>query len=203
MILYRSVMQQNREIKQIEAPAWFAIDAVAQRYEALFGEFTWAEGRSLEEEKRQRGRLGHPQAAYLRSYLVMVEEKFESMPDLRDYLCEHPALVWALNYRLVNDETSPYGFSVERSVPSAGHLGVMLRMLGDEEVADLLIQSAQRVLSEDGLAETVVVLDTKHQYAYVRQNNNLHPPPERLTRADNHGGTWIVDLALNPRLIKV
>lgn len=183
MILHRAVMQQNREIKTIEAPSWFANDPIAQRYEALFGELAWKNECGLTEEGRRRGRLGHPLAAYLRSYLVMVEEKIESMPKLRQYLCEHPALVWVVDYRLVSDASSPYGFAVEASVPSAGHLGVVLRRVKDDDLAALLTQSAQRVLTEDTPSPSVVVLDVKHQYAYVRQNNAWHPPLERFDPA--------------------
>ncbi len=41
MILQRGVMHQNRAIEELEAPSWLAIDRVAQRDAALFGELVW------------------------------------------------------------------------------------------------------------------------------------------------------------------
>ncbi len=198
MILHRTVRQQNREWHRIEVPAWFALDRVAQRYEQLFGEFDWEWVAERDETGRARGRLPHPQRAYLRSYLVMVEEKIESMPKLRQYLCEHPALVWLIGYRVVSDATSPYGFAVDTSVPSAGHLGAVLRALEERCLVELLAQSAQRTLADDGPGPRTVVLDVKHQYAYVRQNNGRQYVPERFNPARQPRGDRDCRLGFKP-----
>ena len=102
MILHRAVMQQNRTIAEIRAAEALADDAVAQGYEAWFEELDWGENRESAQDGRRPGRLGQPRRAYLRSFLVMVEEKIETMPDLRAFLVRHPALVWGVEYRLVS-----------------------------------------------------------------------------------------------------
>jgi hypothetical protein len=136
----------------------------------------------------------------VRSYLVMVEEKIESMPKLRAYLCEHPALVWLMEYRLVADGGCPEGFDVERSVPSAGYLGVKLRQLDDEMLTALLQQSATRVLQADSAiaGERTMVIDVKHQYANVRQNNLRHAHAERFNPARQPRGDKDCRLGFKP-----
>lgn len=198
MILHREVRQQNRQINGFEAPSWFAHDKVAQRYEAMFAEFDWTEVPEVDEQSKRVGRLPHPARAYLRSYLVMVQEKIESMPKLREYLCEHPALVWLLEYRLVADADSPEGFDVQGSVPSAGHLGVKLGQLETAHLSSLLRQSAQRVLQADVQPMATLVVDVKHQYAYVRQNNLRHVQPERFNPARQPRGDVDCRLGFKP-----
>jgi hypothetical protein len=82
MILHREVVQQVRSRQRFEAPAWFAHDKVAQRYEAMFAEFEWEAVEAIKAEGQRVGRLPHPMRAYVRSFLVMVTEKVESMPKL-------------------------------------------------------------------------------------------------------------------------
>src|SRR5215831_13057240 len=198
MILHREVRQQNREWYAFEAPSWFAYDKVARRYEALLGSVDWTAVREIDEQGVRVGRLPHPARAYIGSYLVMVEEKIESMPKLRAYLCEHPALVWVLDYRLVADAERPEGFAVERSVPSAGHLGVKLGQLDAGQLASILQQSAQQVLKEDRQSCRTLVMDVKHQYAYVRQNNLRHAWPERFNPGQQPRGDPDCRLGFKP-----
>lgn len=155
----------------IRAPAHFAYDPVAQRCAGLFEWLDWSLVPEKDDSVPQRGRLPHPEAAYIKAYLVMVQQKLTCHTELYDYLCDHPALVWGMGWRLVADETSVYGFDVEASVPTARHLRRKLGQL-DALVLDRLlghtVQHAVRVMPE--LGETVSI-DTKHIYAYVKENN--------------------------------
>ncbi len=164
-------MQQNRQVVRVEAPEWFQYDAVAQRYEALFEMLDWRVVPENDDQVVQPGRLAHPEAAYIKALLVMLTEKQEYVTDVYDYLCEHPALVWVVGFRVKADRQSPYGFKVMESVPSAGHLRRKLRSLDPKVLTDLLagtIQALREVIP--GVGESVI-LDVKHIYAYVKENN--------------------------------
>lgn len=163
--------QQNRQVVVIHAPPHFAYDPVAQRYEALFGWLDWRVVPEKDDSLPQRGRLPHPAAAYIKAYMIMVNQKLDYQTDLYDYLCDHPALVWVIGWRLVADEGSPYGFDVAASVPSARHLRRQLGALDTRVLATLLTQTVQQaVVVMPGLGETVS-MDTKHIYAHVKENN--------------------------------
>ncbi len=164
-------MQQNREVVRVEAPAWFEYDAVAQRYEALFEMLDWSVVPEHDDQVVQPGRLAHPESAYIKALLVMLTEKHEYVTDVYDYLCEHPALVWVVGFRVKADRQSPYGFKVAETVPSAGHLRRKLRDIDLSVLTRLLagtVQALRAVLP--GLGESVIV-DVKHIYAYVKENN--------------------------------
>lgn len=141
-----------------------------KRYEGLF-EPIRAKLEAEVEAQNPRGRLPHPERAYVQAYLVMLEEHHQHVSHLHRYLLEHPALVWALEFRLVPDSRNGLGFNLEKSVPSVGHLRRKLRALDMEILKVLLsetVQQAREVMPE--IAETVAI-DVKHIYAYVKENN--------------------------------
>jgi hypothetical protein len=155
----------------IRAPAHFAYDPVAQRYEELFEQLEWSGALEKDDRLPQRGRLPHPEAAYIKAYLVMVNENFDYKTDLYAYLCDHPALVWVVGFRLVAEATSVYGFDVAASVPGARHLRRKLGALDQRVLTALLAQTVQQAVAVmPGLGETVSV-DVKHLYAHVKENN--------------------------------
>lgn len=163
----------------IQAPAHFAYDPVVQRYEELFGWLDWRIVPEKDDNLPQQGRLPHPAAAYIKAYLVMVNQKLDYQTDLYDYLCDHPALVWLIGFRLVAAERSPYGFDVAASVPSARHLRRKLSALDTHVLAALLTQTVQQAVAVmPGLGNTVSV-DVKHIYAYVKENNPRVDLPDR------------------------
>jgi hypothetical protein len=171
MILQREVLLQNRTVAWVSAPEWFAYDLVAQRYEVLFAYLDWTKVPERDESRPWRGRLPHPEAAYIKAYVVMICEGKDFVTDLRRYLVEHPALVWLLGFRVVPDPHSPYGFDLEASVPTARHLRRKLRQMEASILSALLADTVATLAAEiPGLGETVS-LDTKHIYAYVKENN--------------------------------
>jgi hypothetical protein len=179
IILEREVRQQDRTVVVMHAPPHFAYDPVARRYEALFVWLDWTQVPEKDDSRPQRGRLPHAEAAYLQAYLVMVNEKLDYHTELHDYLCEHPALVWSMAWRLVADDRSVHGFDVTASVPTARHLRRKLGQLNTCHLDRLLaqtVQHARRLMPE--LGDTVSV-DTKHIYAYVKENNARVQVPQR------------------------
>jgi hypothetical protein len=183
----------------MRAPAHFADDPVAQHYEDLFEWLEWSAVPENDDSLPRRGRLPHPEAAYIKAYLVMVNQKLDYHTDLYDYLCDHPALVWLIGFRLVADKHSPYGFDVAASVPSARHLRRKLGTLDRRVLVALLAQTVQQAVAVmPGLGETVSV-DVKHIYAYVKENNPRvevkdRYDPNRQPRGDPDWGSSAITI---------
>jgi hypothetical protein len=96
------------------------------------------------------------------------------MSHLRDYLIEHPALVWLLGFELKPDPTAPHGFNVAASVPSRKQLGRVLRDLDNAALQFLLTRTVQ-IIGEQLPPELrfgdEISMDTKHILAWVAENN--------------------------------
>jgi hypothetical protein len=172
-------MLQSRERVMVKVPDWLGYDEVAQRYERWMSDLDWSQIAEIDEGQARRGKLPHPERAYLGAFIVMVEEKLTSGSALRRYLCEHPALVWLLGWRVVPDEHSVYGFDVQRSVPVAGHLRAKLRTLEPGTLRALLSSTLQVAQALMPNLQQSVVLDVKHIYAPVKENNPRQYVAER------------------------
>src|SRR6266566_1370594 len=147
-----------------------AADALVQRYRALFALLDWT---PLEapEPATGPGRPAHPKSAFAKAFLVRVCEKKASMPALRAFLREHPLLVLELGFRPTLDVQQPYGFDVQRTLPTVRWLNEQLRTFDPRLLADLFAQTIQALLQEiPGLGE-VVSFDVTHIYAHVKENN--------------------------------
>ncbi len=147
-----------------------AADALVQRYRALFALLDWT---PLEapEPATGPGRPAHPKSAFAKAFVVRECEKKASMPALRAFLREHPLLVLELGFRPTLDVQQPYGFDVQRTLPTVRWLNEQLRTFDPRLLADLFAQTIQALLQEiPGLGE-VVSFDVTHIYAHVKQNN--------------------------------
>jgi len=117
------------------------------------------------------GRPAHPKSAYAKAFLLRVCEKKASMPALRTFLLEHPLLVLELGFRPTLDVAQPYGFDVQRTLPTVRWFNEQLRTFDPRLLADLFAQTVQALLQEiPGLGE-VVSFDVTHIYAHVKENN--------------------------------
>lgn len=190
IILQRNVQLQNRAWVNIQAPLWFRDDRVAQRYEELFSLLNWSnEADESVYQTNQVGRLPHPETAYIKAYMVMIEEKKAYVSELWKYLLEHPVLIWLLEFRLVPDETSPYGFDVERSLPCERHLRRKLHQLDILNLNDFLVQTIKAARELEPEFGEVVSVDVKHIYAHVKENNpkayvNERHDPQKQPQGD-------------------
>lgn len=113
-----------------------------------------------------------PLAAYVAAYLVKLDQQLPTFASLRRFLRDHPALIWALGFPLVNDPTQPHHFNVEASLPTQRHFSRKLSEIPNEVLQNLLdgqVSWLQRRL-DDAFGQ-VVSLDTKHILAWVRENN--------------------------------
>lgn len=146
-------------------------DPLIQDYRAFFALFDWSVVERWEAARSGRGRPPHPASAYLKAFLLRIREGLQYTKELRDYLLQHPLLVIELGFTLVLDHEAPYGFDVERTLPSRYWLGEKLRCLDPRLLSDLLASTVQALKAEiPGLGE-VVAFDVKHIYAWVKENN--------------------------------
>ncbi len=146
------------------------VDPVVQRYRGLFALFDWT---ALEPAATSSGpgRPAHPSSAYVKALLVRISEHLSSTPRWRASLLDHPLLVLELGFRPHLDLTAPYGFRVNQTVPSVGHLNAILRTMESQGLSALFAQSVHALQAEiPGLGE-VVAYDVKHIYANVKENN--------------------------------
>ena len=146
-------------------------DPVVQYYRQFLALFDWSVVPERSPAPHQPGRPAHPESAYVKALLVQVCEGHEYLTDLRTFLIRHPLLVLELGFRPHLDLRQPYGFDVERTVPSRRWLGEKLRHLDHCVLQDLLHATVQALKEEiPGLGETVA-FDVKHIYAWVKENN--------------------------------
>lgn len=159
---------------RVELPGFVADCAVARKYLDLLGPLDWANFPERDPHRPWPGPTPAPRAPFVAAYLVKLHEGKEYMSDLRDYLVEHPALVWVLGFPLKPSDQFPWGFAVEASLPSARHLGRVLRSMPNEAL-QFLLDSTVCLLGQELPPEVhfgqAISLDTKHILAWVAENN--------------------------------
>jgi hypothetical protein len=132
-------------------------DPLVADYRAFFAELDWS---AVERWQAQRspfyGSHGHPLSAYLKAFLVRIQEGLRYAKQLRAFLLKHPLLVIELGFQLVLDASQPYGFDVEATLPTRFWLGEKLRQL-DRSLLTELLAGTVRSLQEEipGLGEVV------------------------------------------------
>ncbi len=147
-------------------------DPLVADYRAFFALFDWSVvDRWQARQSACCGSHGHPLSAYLKAFLLRIKEGLRYSTDLRRFLLLHPLLVIELGFVLHLDASAPYGFDVEKSLPTRYWLGQKLRELDRGLLTDLLAATVRDLKEEiPGLGETLVV-DVKHIYAWVAENN--------------------------------
>jgi hypothetical protein len=122
--------------------------------------------------QRRTGWRTVPLAAYVGAFLVKLELQLTTFGHLHRFLRQHPALIWALGFPLVPDNSQPCGFNIEASLPTQRHFSHKLTSLPNEVLQNLLdseVSWLQQQLGAD--FGQVVSWDTKHILAWVKENN--------------------------------
>jgi len=155
-------------------PTFVQESAVAMRYLRLLGPLDWAH--FPERNLDTRWTLPPvPFAPFVAACLVKLNEQHVYMPQLRDYLVEHPALTWLLGFPLVPSRHTPWGFDVQASLLTARYFTRMLRKIPNA-ICQYLLDETVCLLQAELATEVddfgqAVSLDTKHILAWVRENN--------------------------------
>lgn len=163
-------------------------DPLVAEYRAFFALLDWSIVERWGNQQSSRGRPAHPEAAYVKAFLIRIREGFIYTAQLRQFLRSHPLLVLELGFHLVLDFTHPFGFNVEKTLPSRQWFTTKLRELDRGLLTDLLAGTVQALQAEiPGLGE-VVSFDVKHLYAWVQQNNERAFVPERYDKTKRLAG---------------
>src|SRR5262249_23981581 len=115
-------------------------------------------------------------APFVAAYLIKLHEGKRYMSELRDFLCDHPALVYFLGFEPVLDPNLSHGFNVELTVPKRRHLSTVLRTLSNQTLLFLLTASVQllrarlRPEQQSSFGDTIAA-DTQALVAWVKENN--------------------------------
>jgi hypothetical protein len=159
-----------------------AHDPVVQRYRRLFALFEWSVVPPRAADRAWPGPEPHPQTAYIKVLLVKLCEGYSYITQLRRFLVEHPLLVLDLGFLPVLDESQPYGFDVQRTVPGDRWLRYQQQTLDPALLHDLLVATVHALLTEiPGLGE-IIAIDVKHIYAWVKENNPRESMKDRFCK---------------------
>jgi hypothetical protein len=155
-------------------PSFVRQSPVAHRYLELLGPLPWTDF-----PQRDTHLNGYdqpmPYTAFAAICLVKLDQHLVSMGHLRQYLVDHPALLWLLGFPLIPEAKLPWGFNTEASLPTQRHLTRMLRQIPNaffQTLLDSTVRLIQAELDELGLQlGECIAMDTKHILAWVKQNN--------------------------------
>lgn len=182
MILASSRFDQSTLASLLE------VDAVVSDARAFFSLLDWSIVEYWESQQSPRGRPAHPESAYLKAFFLRIRQGFVYTTQLRAFLVKHPLLVIELGFHLVLDFTQPYGFDVEKTLPTRQWLSKKLRQLDRGLLTDLLAGTVHALQNEiPGLGE-VVSFDVKHLYAWVQENNERVYVKDRYDKTQRLAG---------------
>jgi len=158
-------------VDQRELAAKLERDPIVQRYRSFFALLDWTQVPDRERDRPWPGSTPHPETAYIKALLVKLCEQKAYVTDLRCLLVEHPLLVLELGFQPCLDLSADYGFDVEQTVPCDRWLRHKQQSLDNALLRALFRETVQALQQEiPGLGETIVV-DVKHIYAWVQENN--------------------------------
>ncbi len=155
-------------------PSFVRQSPVAMRYWRLLSPLAW----DLFPERdlcRNYGQPCVPMAPFAAACLIKLDLRFRYMSQLRDYLVDHPALIWVLGFPVTPSSRHLWGFDPQACLPTHRHFTRLLRQtpnarfqfLLDDTVRLLQLELASQV-TDFGHA---ISMDTKHIVAWVRENN--------------------------------
>ena len=119
-------------------------DPLLQQYRAFFALFDWSIVDHWTSTRSTRGRPPvHPESAFLKAFLMRINEGLMYSTQTRAFLVKHPLLIIELGFHLVLDPTQPYGFDVEKTLPTRYWFGEKLRTLDRSLLQDLLASTVR------------------------------------------------------------
>jgi hypothetical protein len=162
------------------------------RYLQLLGPLDW--GRFPERDlETDWGTPAVPYASFAAACLVKLDQQLVYMSHLRQYLVEHPALMWVLGFPLIPSPRYAWGFDADASLPTARHFTRMLRTTPNAVSQYLLGETVRLLRAElgtevDDFFGQAISLDTKHIIAWVRENNSKDYVQDRFDKAKQPSG---------------
>jgi len=160
---------------QWRLPRFVRYCSVSMSYYHFFRPLNWDSFPQLIPTEKQF-QTTTPHASFILACLIKLDKQMPYMSHLRQYLLDHPGLVWLLGFRLVASSKVPWGFDADASLPTARHFTRLLRQLPPtlfqgllEESIRLLREALPDEITDFGQA---ISLDTKHILPWVKENNH-------------------------------
>jgi hypothetical protein len=189
--LVRPPLSQLAQMAPDQLPPFVQACPVALKYLRLLGELDWEHFPERATNRAWPGPQPQPRAPFVAAFLVKVAEQKRTMPRLRDFLVEHPALVWVLGFRLVASDAFTWGFDVQASLPDRRQFSRILRELPNECLQFLLtgtVHLLQAELPAEVALGDAISLDTKHILAWVKENNPKTYVADRFDKTQQPAG---------------
>jgi len=172
--LERPCLSRLAQLDEADLPPFVRDCEVARKYLRLLGPLDWEHFPERDPHRPWPGPQPQPRAPYVAAFLVKLEEQKRYMSGLREFLLQHPALVWVLGFPLVPSDQFAWGFDVQASLSSARHFGRVLRTLSNDATQFLLdgtVTQLQLALPPDLALGDAISMDTKLILAWVKENN--------------------------------
>jgi len=172
-------------------PAFVTACPTAMRCLELLGPLAWDHWpeRNLQ---RNWGQTTIPYHALVAAELIKLNEGFTSFGKLRQFLWEHPSLIWLCGFPLIPAPQHLLGFNARASLPTARHFTRLLRRMPNAALQVLLTNSVHHLVAELATRPVAPVecvsLDTKHILAWVKENNPKTYVAERFNKAKQPTG---------------
>jgi hypothetical protein len=160
----------------------------SRRIAPFFALLDWSQVPERDESKPWPGSRPHPEKAYIKALLVKKWEKLNYITELRRFLVKHPLLVLEIGFHPVVDATQPYGFDVEKTVPCDRWLRHKQQTIDNDILQALFRSTVHDLQAEIPELGDAVVIDTKHIYAWVKENNPREFITDRYDPAKQPGG---------------
>jgi len=175
-------LDELKKLPKEALPEFVQNCAVSMKYLDMLGNISWKE---FPHSRGSRGPLPMNRAAFVGAFIIKIDQDQKYMSKLRDYLCQHPGLIWLLGFPLVLSEKADNGFDVEKTLVCQRQFSRVLKKLDREQLEFMLKETV--ALLEQGLPEDLefgktVSIDTKHILAWVKENNPKAYVTERFDK---------------------
>jgi len=188
----RLSLSELAQLDETLLPPFVRESAVALKYLRLLGPLDWSRFPERPDQRFWLDCPPLPYAPFVAAYLVKLDQHLPYMADLREYLVEHPALVWVLGFPLVPSSEFSWGFDVDASLPTHRHLSRLLRQLlpvGPQFLLDETVRVLQADLpSQSSPVGECISMDTKLIIAWVKENNPKAYVQDRFNKDQQPAG---------------
>jgi hypothetical protein len=173
--LQRPCLSELATLPADHLPLLIQESAVALKYLHLLGSIDWSRFPERPDQRIWPDFPALPLSAFAAACLVKIDQNLVYMSDLRQYLVEHPPLMWVLGFPLLASEQFAWGFDAEASLPTQRHFCRLLWQMPNAALQFLLDETVRLIQAElrsevQGFGECISV-DTKNVIAWVRENN--------------------------------
>ncbi len=171
----RPSLSELAQMDEARLPRFVRESQVAMTYLRLLGPLNWHLFPERPDQRFHPDCPPLPFASLAAAYLIKIDQHQPYLSDLRQYLVQHPALVWMLGFPLVKSTAFSWGFDTEASLPTHRHFSRLLYTMSNPSLQFLLDETVgllgQTLCTEVTDWGNCISLDTKHIIAWVQENN--------------------------------